>query len=140
MPEALRLRVDAVWQALSAACTLLPFVAAVAVPKSQPLLAAAAAAASSVAPRASLREPPCTWTPLGLSSTQKPGPEKSSYTAEDVTLHEYGDTIVVAFRLEGRTELRGKVERTHFRNTGVFLLRDGRWQAVAWQATKMDGA
>jgi len=69
-----------------------------------------------------------------------PGPEKSSYTAEDVTLHEYGDTIVVAFRLEGRTELRGKVERVHFRNTGVFLRRDGRWQAVAWQATKIDGA
>jgi hypothetical protein len=67
-----------------------------------------------------------------------PGPEKSSYTAEDVTLHEYGETIVVAFRLEGSTELHGQVEHLHFRNTGVFLHRDGRWQAVAWQATKAD--
>lgn len=68
------------------------------------------------------------------------GPEKSSYTAEDVTLHDYGDMIIVAFRLEGRSELAGKVELLHFRNTGVFLRRDGRWQAVAWQATKTDGA
>jgi len=68
-----------------------------------------------------------------------PGPEKSSYTAEGVTLHEYGETIVVAFRLEGSTELHGQVEHLHFRNTGVFLHRNGRWQAVAWQATKADG-
>lgn len=69
-----------------------------------------------------------------------PGEEKSSYTAEDVSLHDYGDTIVVAFRLEGRIESRGKVESLHFRNTGVFRRQSGRWQAVAWQATKVDGA
>jgi len=68
-----------------------------------------------------------------------PGEEKSSYTAEDVALHDYGDTIVVAFRLEGRTELHGKSESLHFRNTGVFRRQNGRWQAVAWQATKIDG-
>jgi ketosteroid isomerase-like protein len=75
-----------------------------------------------------------------LDSLRTPhGPETSRYTAEDVTLHEYGDTIVVAFRLEGSTEVHGQTEHTHYRNTGVFLHRNGRWQAVAWQATPADG-
>jgi ketosteroid isomerase-like protein len=64
--------------------------------------------------------------------------EKSSYSAEDITVHEYGDTVIVAFRLEGRTEHGdGKVEQAHYRNTGTFLRRNVRWQAVAWQATKI---
>jgi ketosteroid isomerase-like protein len=73
---------------------------------------------------------------LGRSS---PATEaKSSYSAQDITVHEYGDTVVVAFRLVGRTEARdGKVETSLYRNTGTFLRRNGRWQAVAWQATKM---
>jgi ketosteroid isomerase-like protein len=66
---------------------------------------------------------------------------KSSYSAEDITVHEYGDTVIVAFRLEGRTEhADGKVEQAHYRNTGTFLRRNGRWQAVAWQATKISDA
>jgi len=65
---------------------------------------------------------------------------KSTYSAEDVMVHEYGDAVVVAFRLEGRTEhADGKVETAHYRNTGTFLRRNGRWQAVAWQATKIGG-
>lgn len=63
---------------------------------------------------------------------------KNTYSAEDITVHEYGDTVVVAFRLVGRTENRdGKVETSNYRNTGTFLKRCGRWQAVAWQATKI---
>jgi len=62
----------------------------------------------------------------------------STYSAEDITVHEYGDTAVVAFRLEGRTEHADKtVEAAHFRNTGTFLRRNGQWQAIAWQATKI---
>ncbi|HKN77059.1 MAG TPA: nuclear transport factor 2 family protein [Candidatus Acidoferrum sp.] len=73
---------------------------------------------------------------LGKSSPASEG--KSTYSAEDITVHEYGDTVVVAFRLEGRTEhADGKVEQAHYRNTGTFLRRNGRWQAVAWQATKI---
>jgi len=76
---------------------------------------------------------------LGKPATVAEG--KSSYSAEDITVHEYGDTVVVAFRLEGRTEHRdGKVETAHYRNTGTFLRRNGRWQAVAWQATKISEA
>jgi ketosteroid isomerase-like protein len=63
---------------------------------------------------------------------------KSSYSAEEIILHEYGDTVIVAFRLEGRTDHGdGKVDTAQYRNTGTFLRRDGRWQAVAWQATKI---
>ena len=63
---------------------------------------------------------------------------KTIFSAEDVTVHEYGDTAVVAFRLAARTEHSdGKVETDHYRNTGVFLRRNGRWQVVAWQATKL---
>ena len=76
-----------------------------------------------------------------MGSLGKPAPAsegKSSYSAEDITVHEYGDTVIVAFRLEGRTmHDDGKVELAHYRNTGTFLRRNGRWQAVAWQATKI---
>jgi ketosteroid isomerase-like protein len=76
-----------------------------------------------------------------MGSLGKPAPAsegKSTYSAEDITVHEYGDTVIVAFRLEGRTEHGdGKVETAHYRNTGTFLRRNGRWQAVAWQATKI---
>jgi len=79
-----------------------------------------------------------------MESLGKPSPAsegKSSYSAEDITVHEYGGTIIVAFRLEGRTEHPdGKVETAHYRNTGTFLRRNGRWQAVAWQATKISEA
>jgi ketosteroid isomerase-like protein len=79
-----------------------------------------------------------------MESLGKPSPaseRKSSYSAEDITVHEYGDTVIVAFRLEGRTEhADGKVETAHYRNTGTFLRRNGRWQAVAWQATKISEA
>jgi ketosteroid isomerase-like protein len=76
-----------------------------------------------------------------MQSLGKPAPAsegKSSYSAEDITVHEYGYTVIVAFRLEGHTERPdGKVEQAHYRNTGTFLRRNGRWQAVAWQATKI---
>ena len=79
-----------------------------------------------------------------MASLGKPTPAsegKSAYSAEDITVHEYGDTVIAAFRLEGRTEHGdGRVETAHYRNTGTFLRRNGRWQAVAWQATKIEEA
>jgi len=32
---------------------------------------------------------------------------------------------------------QGKAETVYFRNTGTFLKRNGKWQAVAWQATRV---
>jgi ketosteroid isomerase-like protein len=73
---------------------------------------------------------------LGQSGTATDGTTK--YSAEDATVHEYGDTVVVAFHLVGRTDHGGgKVETSDYRNTSTFVRRNGRWQAVAWQATKI---
>lgn len=75
---------------------------------------------------------------LEKGATASAPKEKTTYSAEDITVHEYGDTAVVAFRLVGKTEQSdGKTVVNHYRNTGTFLRRNGRWQAVAWQATKM---
>jgi ketosteroid isomerase-like protein len=61
----------------------------------------------------------------------------TTYSAEDITVHEYGDTAIVAFRLVRHEEHNaGKPPSlTNYRNTGTFLRRNGRWQAIAWQST-----
>lgn len=64
--------------------------------------------------------------------------EKTTYSAEDITVHLYDASAVVAFQLVGRTERKnGTTETTYYRNTGTLVKRDGRWQVVAWQATKI---
>lgn len=64
--------------------------------------------------------------------------EKTTYSAEDITVHAYDGMAVVAFRLVGKTERKDSTAETaNYRSTGIFLLRDGRWQVVAWQATKI---
>jgi ketosteroid isomerase-like protein len=63
---------------------------------------------------------------------------RTSYSAEDIVVHDYGDTAVVAFRLVALTRLKGgKSETMNYRNTGTFLRRNGVWQVVAWQSTKV---
>lgn len=65
------------------------------------------------------------------------GDVKTTYSAEDVTVRLHGENMaVVNFRLVGKTEKDGAVETARYRNTGTFLRRDGRWQVVAWQATR----
>ena len=67
----------------------------------------------------------------------KPGDETTTFGAEDIRIQQYGDTAVVAFRLVGTTEKEGKKTVTNYLNTGTFLKRNGQWQVVAWQATKV---
>ena|SRR5689334_5620516 len=62
---------------------------------------------------------------------------KNTYSADDVTVHDYGDTAIVNFRLNARAERDGKTELAHYRNTATFLRRRGQWQVVAWQSTKV---
>ena len=66
----------------------------------------------------------------------KPGDAKTTYTAEDVRIQQYGNTAIVAFRLVATTEKDGKTEVTNYLNSGTFLKRKGKWQVVNWQATK----
>jgi ketosteroid isomerase-like protein len=65
----------------------------------------------------------------------KPGDEAVVYTAEEIRIQQYGDTAIVAFRLVATTEKVGAKKVTRYLNTGTFLKRNGKWQAVSWQAT-----
>src|SRR5262249_1925801 len=70
----------------------------------------------------------------------KPGDPTTVYTAEDVRIQQYGDTAVVAFRLVATTTQGSTTQVSTFLNTGTFLRRGGKWQAVSWQATRMPRA
>jgi hypothetical protein len=61
-------------------------------------------------------------------------PPAGGYSAEDVVVRQFGETVVLNFRLVQHTA--GQPD-TSFRNSGVFVLRDGRWQVVSWQATRV---
>ena len=63
----------------------------------------------------------------------KPTDPKTVYTAEDIRIQQYGDTAVVAFRLVATT---GK-DVANLLNSGTFVKRDGKWQVVNWQSTRM---
>ena len=63
--------------------------------------------------------------------------QKITYSAEDVRIQQYGNTAVVAFRLVAKVERGDDVDITHHFNTGTFLKRDGKWQVVSWQATRL---
>ena len=70
--------------------------------------------------------------PKGDDSKQaKPGPV---FTAEDILVRPYGDTAALTFRLVEH-DPDGKI--SYFRNSGTFLLRNAKWQAITWQATRV---
>jgi hypothetical protein len=60
------------------------------------------------------------------------------YTGEDIQIQIYGTTAIVAFRLVATPaqDTDQSVLQSYF-NTGTFLKRNGMWQVVAWQATKI---
>ena len=64
------------------------------------------------------------------------------YTADDIRIQQYGDMAIVAFRLVatpgGSTPNEAAPPPVlEYFNTGTFLKRAGRWQVVAWQATRI---
>jgi hypothetical protein len=67
-----------------------------------------------------------------LDEPPSPGDPEATYSAEDVTIHAYGNTAIVAFTLVQKVS-DGSVKK--FRNTGTFMNRNHGWRAVAWQAT-----
>ena len=67
----------------------------------------------------------------------RPAAPATTYTAEDIRIQQYGTTAIVAFRLVGTTKRDNKTDIANFLNTGTFLKRNGKWQAVSWQATRM---
>src|SRR5262245_44058112 len=67
----------------------------------------------------------------------KPTDPKTVYTAEDIRIQQYGDTAIVAFRLVSTTEAQGTKQVANLLNSGTFLKRNGKWQVVNWQSTRM---
>jgi len=63
-----------------------------------------------------------------------PAEPKETYSAEDILVRPYGTTAAITFRLVRHT-LDGNAE--YYRNSGTLLLRNGQWQVVTWQATKV---
>jgi ketosteroid isomerase-like protein len=71
---------------------------------------------------------------IDVRATNEP---QATFEADDFTVHPYGEMAVVNFRLIMHNNEGGKATTSYFRNTGTFLKRNGKWQAVAWQATKV---
>ncbi len=59
------------------------------------------------------------------------------FTAEDIRIQQYGDTAIVAFRLVATTDTAGTKQVANLLNSGTFVKRDGKWQVVNWQSTRM---
>ena len=71
------------------------------------------------------------------SPQPKAAEDETVYTAEDIRIQQYADTAIVAFRLVATTDKAGTKTVANYLNTGTFLKRNGKWQAVGWQATAM---
>jgi ketosteroid isomerase-like protein len=74
---------------------------------------------------------------IGVRAANQP---EATYDSDDFTVHPYGDMAVVNFRLILHNVEDGKPVTVYYRNTGTFMKRNGKWQAVAWQATKVPEA
>jgi Domain of unknown function (DUF4440) len=74
---------------------------------------------------------------LRSAKSSNAGAPATTYTAEDIRIQQYGTTAIVAFRLVGTSKKEGRTEVANYLNTGTFLKRNGKWQAVSWQSTKM---
>lgn len=60
-----------------------------------------------------------------------------SSTLDEFIIHVYGDTAVVNFTQTLTGPSKGKPLTLTFRYMDVFVLRDGRWQCVASQSTRV---
>jgi hypothetical protein len=67
------------------------------------------------------------------ADSNKPAEPAATFSAEDVTIRQFGDIAVLNFRLVQHTA--GAPDQS-YRNSGVFALRSSKWQVISWQATK----
>ncbi len=58
---------------------------------------------------------------------------KTIFTAEEIQINVYDEMAVVAFKMKGYTDN----EVQYYYNSGTFLKRNGKWQVINWQATKI---
>lgn len=71
-----------------------------------------------------------------LGGSERPADEMR-WSAEDVLVRPYGDAAALTFHLVGRA---ADGSAMHYRNSAMFLKRDGEWRAVTWQATRIPDA
>jgi ketosteroid isomerase-like protein len=62
----------------------------------------------------------------------------TTYAAEDMTIHDFGNFAVVNFRLVAHSEKEGRPETRYYRNTGTLRRINNQWKVIAWQATKIE--
>jgi hypothetical protein len=67
----------------------------------------------------------------GASGKEAREPQPT-FTANDIQVSQYADVAVLTFALASHEGEKA----TYYRNTGVLQKKDGRWQVIAWQATK----
>jgi ketosteroid isomerase-like protein len=60
-----------------------------------------------------------------------------SSTMDEFIVKEFGNTAVVWFTLHLVGPVKGERVQNNYRFTDVFVLRDGRWQCVSSQSTKV---
>lgn len=83
---------------------------------------------------AAVRTKPMIMASVRTADTQANAAPAAAYSAEDIKVRVYDDFAALTFELVARYP-DGRVLR--YRNSGAFLLRNGRWQAVTWQATPL---
>ncbi len=59
------------------------------------------------------------------------------YWAEDTDIRLYDKTAIVAFKLQAKWTEHNEIKTQSYFNTGTMLKRNGVWQVIAWQATKI---
>ncbi|PIZ08028.1 MAG: nuclear transport factor 2 family protein [Flavobacteriaceae bacterium CG_4_10_14_0_8_um_filter_34_31] len=58
---------------------------------------------------------------------------KTNFNADEILINTYGNMAIVAFKMKSQT---GDAIQYYY-NSGTFLKRNGIWQVVNWQATKI---
>ncbi|WP_416306739.1 nuclear transport factor 2 family protein [Neptunicella sp. SCSIO 80796] len=75
-----------------------------------------------------------------MEGVRQAGPQPATadttiYSAENIQVWQHQDTAVVTFTLVGKSGQGDTSETKKYLNSGTFVKRDNRWQAVNWQAT-----
>lgn len=73
----------------------------------------------------------------GIDGSKGYDEQAPKYWAEETSIKIYGTTAIVAFKLQAKWKEADEIKTQSYFNTGTFLKRNGQWQAVAWQATKI---
>ena len=66
--------------------------------------------------------------------------EITSYTRQDDQVRMYGDVAVLTYRYQSTETYKGRENGGDFRVTRIFVKRDGRWQTVGGQETRVSGS